>query len=27
GESLELMQQIKNLIDPLGLMNPGKIFI
>ncbi len=27
GESLELMQQIKNLIDPQGLMNPGKIFI
>ncbi len=27
GDSLDLMQQIKDLIDPLGLMNPGKIFI
>jgi len=27
GASLELMRQIKNLVDPLGLMNPGKIFI
>lgn len=27
GESLDLMRQIKNLIDPLGLMNPGKIFM
>jgi D-lactate dehydrogenase (cytochrome) len=26
GESFELMRQIKNLIDPKGLMNPGKIF-
>jgi D-lactate dehydrogenase (cytochrome) len=26
GESYELMKQIKNLIDPKGLMNPGKIF-
>ena len=26
GESLELMRQIKTLIDPKGLMNPGKIF-
>lgn len=26
GESFELMMQIKNLIDPKGLMNPGKIF-
>ena len=27
GASLDLMRQIKNLIDPLGLMNPGKIFM
>jgi D-lactate dehydrogenase (cytochrome) len=27
GEGFELMKQIKNLIDPQGLMNPGKIFI
>jgi D-lactate dehydrogenase (cytochrome) len=26
GESYDLMKQIKNLIDPKGLMNPGKIF-
>ncbi|MFH1079767.1 MAG: FAD-linked oxidase C-terminal domain-containing protein [Pseudomonadota bacterium] len=26
GESFEIMQQIKNMIDPKGLMNPGKIF-
>ncbi len=26
GESFELMREIKNLIDPKGLMNPGKIF-
>ena len=26
GESFELMRQIKLLIDPKGLMNPGKIF-
>lgn len=26
GESLELMQNIKNLIDPNHIMNPGKIF-
>ena len=26
GESLELMRRIKDLIDPQGLMNPGKIF-
>jgi len=26
GESFELMRQIKHLIDPKGLMNPGKIF-
>ncbi len=26
GESYQLMQSIKNLIDPKGLMNPGKIF-
>ena len=27
GESYQLMKQIKHLIDPKGLMNPGKIFI
>jgi D-lactate dehydrogenase (cytochrome) len=26
GESYQLMRQIKDLIDPRGLMNPGKIF-
>jgi D-lactate dehydrogenase (cytochrome) len=26
GEGFELMRQIKNLIDPKGLMNPGKVF-
>ena len=26
GESLSLMRQIKILLDPKGLMNPGKIF-
>jgi len=26
GESLVLMRQIKDLIDPKGLMNPGKMF-
>jgi D-lactate dehydrogenase (cytochrome) len=26
GESYQLMKQIKDLIDPKGLMNPGKIF-
>jgi D-lactate dehydrogenase (cytochrome) len=26
GRSYELMKQIKELIDPKGLMNPGKIF-
>ncbi len=26
GDSYELMQQIKQLVDPKGLMNPGKIF-
>jgi D-lactate dehydrogenase (cytochrome) len=26
GESYQLMRQIKDLIDPKGLMNPGKIF-
>jgi D-lactate dehydrogenase (cytochrome) len=27
GDSLELMKQIKKLIDPEGLMNPGKLFL
>ena len=27
GESYHLMRQIKELIDPKGLLNPGKIFI
>ncbi len=27
GEGFELMRQIKTLIDPKGLMNPGKIFM
>jgi D-lactate dehydrogenase (cytochrome) len=27
GESLELMKKIKALIDPKGLMNPGKFFV
>jgi D-lactate dehydrogenase (cytochrome) len=26
GEGYQLMKQIKDLIDPKGLMNPGKIF-
>jgi D-lactate dehydrogenase (cytochrome) len=26
GDSYQLMKQIKDLIDPKGLMNPGKIF-
>jgi len=26
GESYELMKQVKDVIDPKGLMNPGKIF-
>jgi D-lactate dehydrogenase (cytochrome) len=27
GQSYQLMRQIKDLIDPKGLMNPGKIFL
>jgi D-lactate dehydrogenase (cytochrome) len=27
GDSYHLMRDIKELIDPKGLMNPGKIFI
>jgi D-lactate dehydrogenase (cytochrome) len=27
GESYVLMRQIKDLIDPKGLMNPDKIFL
>jgi len=27
GESLALMQKIKALLDPKGLMNPGKFFL
>ena len=27
GPSYQLMRQIKNLIDPKGLLNPGKIFM
>jgi D-lactate dehydrogenase (cytochrome) len=26
GESLRLMKQIKQLLDPNGILNPGKIF-
>jgi D-lactate dehydrogenase (cytochrome) len=26
GPSLELMRKIKQLFDPNGIMNPGKIF-
>ena len=26
GKSYELMRRIKDLLDPKGLMNPGKIF-
>ena len=26
GESIELMKKIKKLIDPNGIMNPGKVF-
>ena len=27
GDSLELMKQIKKLIDPEELLNPGKLFL
>ena len=27
GEGYELMKQIKDLMDPKGLMNPGKMFL
>jgi FAD/FMN-containing dehydrogenase len=27
GESYQLMREIKELIDPKGLLNPGKIFL
>ena len=27
GQSYQLMRQIKELIDPKGLLNPGKIFL
>ena len=27
GKSYELMRRIKDLLDPKGLMNPGKIFL
>ncbi len=27
GESLKLMRQIKDLLDPQGILNPGKIFL
>jgi D-lactate dehydrogenase (cytochrome) len=27
GDSLELMKRIKQLIDPEGLFNPGKLFL
>jgi D-lactate dehydrogenase (cytochrome) len=26
GESLKIMQGIKDLLDPQGILNPGKIF-
>lgn len=26
GDAVDLMRDIKQAIDPLGLMNPGKIF-
>jgi D-lactate dehydrogenase (cytochrome) len=26
GKSLDLMRQIKALLDPQGILNPGKIF-
>jgi D-lactate dehydrogenase (cytochrome) len=27
GRSYELMKQIKRLLDPKGILNPGKIFL
>jgi D-lactate dehydrogenase (cytochrome) len=27
GDSYQLMRRIKDLIDPKGLLNPGKIFM
>jgi D-lactate dehydrogenase (cytochrome) len=26
GKSLQVMRQIKTLLDPQGILNPGKIF-
>ena len=26
GEALEVMRIVKQLLDPLGAMNPGKVF-